>query len=349
LAAWLGALNPDWGWAVGVTGADAAATGDGAVTEQVWATASRDERLRMLRTLHAADPPTARQLLDSTWTTEAAADRASFLEALAGALTDDDEPFLDAALDDRAKSVRAVASALLDSVPRSRRAERMAERVRPLVSMEGRLRKRIAVALPDELDAAARRDGVVDDGKPSGLGQRAWWFAQLVRGTALDVWPALLGAPPRDLLGRGAPPELLIGWRLAAVAQRDVAWIESLFAHQPSVDLLRVLDASTAQRAVAGVWRSIGDNALAPVVGSTAGPWTLEFSTMVVARYRKLGTKAPMLPTIVHALAAQLHPGAAADVERWIGDLADDEYSRRQVRTLHHALTLRQTIAEEFR
>ena len=98
----------------------------------------------------------------------------------------DDEPFLERRLDDRARSVREDAAELLDRLPGSARAARMADRLRPLLTTHGTLRKHLEVELPDDPDAAAVRDGLVDPGP--GVSKRACWLEQIVAGAPLEVW-----------------------------------------------------------------------------------------------------------------------------------------------------------------
>ena len=60
-------------------------------------------------------------------------------------------------------TVREMAAELLDALPGSARAGRMAERLRPLVQRTGLLGRGVEVSLPDEPDAGGVRDGL---GKP---------------------------------------------------------------------------------------------------------------------------------------------------------------------------------------
>src|SRR5262249_56761837 len=102
------------------------------------------------------EPERALALVKETWSGEKAPDRATIVEELATGLGPGDEPFLEAALDDRAKSVRAAAAMVLAALPSSRFATRMADRLRPPVATR---RGKLTVELPDDPDAAARRDG----------------------------------------------------------------------------------------------------------------------------------------------------------------------------------------------
>ena len=346
--AWLAAHNPAWSWA-----AHAAPVVDaGDDLEGRFTTAGRVERDALLRSLRGSDPARGRALVASTWSSESAADRAGLLEMLATGLGDDDEPFLEGALDDRAASVRAAAAQLLERLPRSRRSARMAARARPLVRIEGRLRRRLAVDLPDEPDAAARRDGVGDRAEP-GYGRRAWWLVQVVAGTPLPAWEEHLGMEPPEIVRLAAgEKELLDGLARAVVAQGDRRWALALASRWPLPAVLAVLDAPDA---MAVVGRALGngavvDAALADLLEACPGPWPDEFSSQVVRHCRTTAGRVPALVRpALPALARRLSPAVLPAVEQWIADDEDESAFRRDLRGVAHALGIRRTIDEELR
>src|SRR5439155_3621433 len=123
---------------------------------------------------------------------------------------------------------------LLARLPNSRRSARMADRLRPLVTVRPAAGARnparakgptgataptarvepalpssgrwnsgtpvagpLTVGRPDSPDAAARRDGVTDDA-PAGMGLSAWWVVQLVAGAPLSFWETELGLDPAE-------------------------------------------------------------------------------------------------------------------------------------------------------
>ena len=325
--------------------------------QHAWDTGVRSVRLEVLRRVRAADPAAGRGLVESTWVSEAAADRATFVQVLHDAgLSDGDEPFLEAALDDRAAVVRAAAAAALDALPASRRAARMAARALPLVRVEGRLRARLVVDLPEAPDAATRRDGVSDHGSRAvgryGWGRRAWWLVQLVTAAPLGAWADHLGLPPRALVELpGVPDELLVGWAQAAIRQRDPAWVEALLPRrldQPR--LLAVLDPPAAERALTPLLTDTRVDArrLVGLLDACPRPWSPALSSLVVARLRAAGDRPGPLLQAAPTLAAALDPAVAPEVEAWLNGLGDNATGRRDGRRLHHALTLRATIAEEL-
>lgn len=334
--AWLGSLNPQWAWAVGAGEAKAD-----------YATATTAERVALLADLHGRDRAVARELLASTWASEPAADRLALLNALASGLDEDDEPFLEETLDDRAGSVRAAAAELLDRLPGSRRAARMADRARALVRAEGRFRRHLVLQLPEALDASARRDGITD-AREKGTGLHAAWLVRIVASTPLEAWEPHLGLPPTEAVAKAATdaPELVAAWERAALAQRNERWAFALLRHHPSPALVGVLSPPAARRYAEEALRGSNPpearffDALA-----VPGPWDAALSKLAVERSR--AAPSASLPRISGALAARLDPSVLPVVEEWIEDTAD-ERALRDVRALAHALSIRATIAQEF-
>lgn len=218
---WLAALRPEWAFL--------GERGDG--DPKVWEFGTTGQRLAWLTGLRAGDPAAARAALAEVWSAEPAGTRAEFLGVLRAGLSTADEEFLERALDDRAREVRARAAELLAELPGSALSQRMADRLRRLVTVErARWRSVLLVRLPDECDAAMRRDGV-NPTSPGGVGQRAWWFGQIVSTAPLSVWTELVAEP--DKLVRmpveGCDPRLLtLGWAAAAVRERAADWVLAL-------------------------------------------------------------------------------------------------------------------------
>ena len=313
---WLAALNPAWAWATGA-GEDVAGT---------WATGTRDARRLLLTRLRATEPGPARELLASTWVTETPEDRAAFVDVLAAGLSMEDEPFLEAALDDRRKDVRLAAAGLLRRLPGSRLAARMAERSRPLVQ-EGRH--------PVAVDAGMVRDGIVAR-PPAGVGQRAWWLHQLVAATPLATWPLALGHPPAGLVA-GAEPALRQAWAAAAAEQADEAWALVLLG--AGVEEPALLGAVPRERAEAYSLGCVAAGGLAPAVldllDHCPGSWGPALSRAVVDSLGEVvkqpGRQDARLPNLAARIDPSLTPHATtalaeyasrwADVVGWFLDL----------------------------
>jgi hypothetical protein len=339
-APWLAARNPAWSWAVAASDAPGAAA--------TWRTGPGEARFAALAAVRTADPDAGRALLEETWAGEKAADRAAAVRTLRTGLGPDDEPFLEAALDDRAASVRTAAAEILTRLSGSARAGRMADRLRPLVAVSGRLRRSLAVELPDEPDAAARRDGIGDTGRPPATGRRAWWLTQIVAGTPLAFWTDGLGLSPgatADLVQ--GHPEVLAGLTAAVVTQADPTWAAALAGHHPTPELLALLPPPAAIDLVTRALRRAEDAAVPRLLAAAPGPWPAPFTIAVVGRLRGLQNTIA-LQSALGVVAGRGHPDAGAALEEWIGDLADAETRRRLVRPVAHTLSIRRAITQEL-
>ncbi len=367
---WLAGHHDGWAWAA----AGPVDTGEGAALR--FATGGRAERSALLEAVRRADPSRGRDLLASTWKGDPAAERAALLAVLAVGLSDDDEPFLEAALDDRAGGVRQVAADLLGRLPSSRRSARMAARLRPLVTVDGRgAAGALSITRPPVPDAAQRRDGITD-AAPSGMGVSDWRVLQLVAGAPLSFWTDHLRTTPDRVVAlaaasgagaprRGGPPPanpVLLGLEQAVAAQSgtavdrpapDPAWAQTLFAVRPVPGTLAALPpnlAADALVALLGRGAALAPGAaVAELFAACPGPWPERLGEAVLDRYRQLGSRAALeLPAGLPVLAARLDPSALPLVETWAFALAGEQALRRRVQTLGHALSLRAIIQREF-
>jgi hypothetical protein len=222
---WLAAQNPEW--------RELLAPLDPTTAAEMWETGTREARLAVLGHLRATDPIRARELLVETWIEDPAADRAAFLGTLAVGLSLADESFLESALDDRSRQVRAAAADLLARLPESRLVGRMAARLHPLLTLERGLlgSERLNVALPKDCDAALARDGVGSN-PPSGLGKRAWWLLEMLAVVPPTAWSETWDKSPEEAIrlvsGTEYEAVLLEGWVRAAARHRDGVWAEAL-------------------------------------------------------------------------------------------------------------------------
>ncbi|MYR42255.1 DUF5691 domain-containing protein [Streptomyces sp. SID5910] len=235
-ALWLARLNQDWRFALRATpGGGTSLPGPDATerVRQLWQEGLFAERVALLASLRSRDPAAARELLASTWATERAEDRLMFLDSLRTGLAAADEPFLEQALADRSRNVRATAAELLSALPDSALAARMAARALTCVSLDRATdRPAITVEAPHECDAGMERDGVAPK-PPAGRGERSWWFGQLVEAAPLGAWPARLGGrTPEEIVALPVTDdwqgELHAAWCRAAVRQRNAAWARAL-------------------------------------------------------------------------------------------------------------------------
>jgi len=234
-ALWLARLNPDWRFALrSAPGGDTALPGaeETERIQRLWQEGLFAERVSLLSAIRAREPAAARELLETTWPTERAEDRLMFLDSLRTGLRSEDEPFLERALADRSRNVRATAAELLSALPDSALAARMAVRAGACVALDHtnsaetkdggeRGGPALVVEAPHECDAGMERDGVVAKA-PAGRGERSWWLGQLVEAAPLGSWPARLGGrTPEEIVALPVADdwqgELHAAWCRAAV------------------------------------------------------------------------------------------------------------------------------------
>ena len=225
---WLARLQPEWAWAGGDADADAS----------LWDTGTPEQRVAALRDWRARDPQAARVALDAAWRSETPEQRPALLAALTVGLGPDDEPFLEAALDDRRKEVRTAAQRLLARLPGSQLAQRMTERLMPLLHMSAA--GRIELTLPAANDAAMRRDGI-GAASHHGLGEKAGWVVDMLAAVDPAFWPRHVEGTPRACLVAAEHSEFAAvfvrGWALAvqrhahdAPTPGVLAWLRDFLA-----------------------------------------------------------------------------------------------------------------------
>ena len=138
---WLAAQNPDWDYVVSED------------IEETWKTGSGAARQLLLQQLRTENPADARERVAAIWEQEKSDERLAFIETFHTSLSMDDEPFLEAALDDRRKEVRQKAAQLLAHLPQSRLCQRMSQQVRSsLILKEKRNRLHLDFTLSEATD-----------------------------------------------------------------------------------------------------------------------------------------------------------------------------------------------------
>ncbi|MFE2276061.1 DUF5691 domain-containing protein [Streptomyces sp. NPDC059454] len=303
-ALWLARFNPDWRFALRSTpggGPSVPRLHDTEGIRRLWQEGLFAERVALLTALRSRRPATARELLAASWATERAEDRLMFLDSLRTGLGPDDEPFLEQALADRSRNVRATAAELLSALPGSALAERMAVRAGACVAVDRtRDTPTIVVEAPHECDAGMERDGVVARA-PAGRGERSWWLGQLVEAAPLGSWSRRLGGrTPREIVALPVADdwqgELHAAWCRAAVRQRDAAWSRALLSEPSAPEaggpgavslaerakLLGTLDAAERAEWVAGFIETHGLSEAFQLLGVCAVPWAAPVGRAVV-------------------------------------------------------------------
>ncbi|MFI2185504.1 DUF5691 domain-containing protein [Streptomyces sioyaensis] len=304
-ALWLARLNDEWKFALrGVGGPAGFPVGDDPEgVRQQWEEGLFAERVALLTALRRHDPPAGLALLATTWSTERAEDRLMFLDSLREDLSAADEPFLERALSDRSRNVRATAAEFLSTLPGTAFAARMAERAHTCIGLDRTSgTTRIAVEAPHECDAAMQRDGVAPK-PPSGRGERSWWLGQLVESTPLDSWrERFAGREPAAIVALPVADdwrtELHDAWCRAAVRQQSADWARSLLgapgapsqaaevspagSSRDLTKLLAVLPADERARWVAEFIAAHGLSDAFRMLGVCAVPWAEPLGRAVV-------------------------------------------------------------------
>ncbi|MGI5428099.1 DUF5691 domain-containing protein [Streptomyces sp. CA-179760] len=318
-ALWLARLNQDWRFALRSAPGGGAAlphVDDDERVQRLWQEGLFAERVALLSALRSREPAAARELLATTWATERAEDRLMFLDSLRAGLGPDDEPFLEQALADRSRNVRATAAELLSALPGSALAARMAVRAEACVAVDHTQTAQatpttpttqstqstpvIAVEAPHECDPAMERDGVVAKA-PAGRGERSWWFGQLVEAAPLGAWSRRLGGrTPREIVALPVADdwqgELHAAWCRAAVRQRDAEWSRALLGVPSAPEaggpgavslaerakLLGALGAAERAEWVAGFIATHGLSEAFQLLGVCAVPWSGPLGRAVV-------------------------------------------------------------------
>lgn len=375
---WLAGLNPEWQFAlrsVG-TGPAEAVPADPATVQSLWEEGLFTERVALLTGLRRLRPAAGRELLAADWSKERPEDRLIFLDLLRDGLSAADEEFLEAALADRSKTVRATAAELLSLLPGSALSERMSQRARSSIALDltGRA-PRLTVEAPYECDAAMRRDGVVAK-PPMGHGERAWWLTQIVEAAPLAGWSDhLRGRSAAEIVALPVADDwranLHVAWSRAAVRQQNTEWALALLGRpaapvaetpERSAKLLQLLPAEQrAEWAVEFiVQQGLGD--AGRVLGSCSSPWPPALAETVLTGLRRAARERgyPSAYSGVLSLAARgLDPAEAGGLLPLVEEQSPDEGSGRSrdratywahaIQQLADTLRLRAAIRAELR
>jgi hypothetical protein len=360
--AFLAVHHPDWAWVATerntervrqelteVIHADAFAVADTAARPAI-ATAWR-----------AQDPDAARIAITANWTGENAADRLAILGSLRTGLGASDEALLEAALDDRAKSVRAEAVTLLTALSAhvsTAWSQRMQTRLAAVVTSSGDRKPKVTVDLPEEssFDPSWTRDGIdVTSPAARGIGIRARALRQLVSVTPLHAWEQICALDPATILeairraGVESVAEILQPLEDAVVAQHNTRWAAAMLEVEGSARLLDLVDPTEADRYLLRVIETKANSEVAVynVLVFVQRPLAPRVASALVVRLER-DIESVYIMQDVTRLGQWLNAISADELERVMRRFPEDDRRRNTLRHLHAARTLRAEIAKEL-
>jgi Family of unknown function (DUF5691) len=225
---WLAQQNPDWDYARGAGLVDL----DLETLQDLWETGGRSERRVALTAWRKHNPQEARQALMATWKQESAADRTTWLQALATNLSLEDEPFLEQALGDRGQTVREAAAELLSQLANSQYMQQMTTWVQPFVQvLPNQAGFKIVIKRPTQFEPAWAQAGLTEkprDADTKGVATQSWWLQQLIMGADLRLWGEQISELIAALLSTNEHRAVLRGLAIAARRQNRSDWLVAL-------------------------------------------------------------------------------------------------------------------------
>ncbi|MBT2512973.1 DUF5691 domain-containing protein [Arthrobacter sp. ISL-30] len=314
-----------------------------------WTELRSADGLEELERLRRSHPAAAREQLRTHWDALGARERAACLATFAANIEPADEDLLESSLDDKAKSVREVAADLLDRLPASARARRMATRLTPLLRVKGLLRKQFEIDLPPDPDPSALRDGIAPNphtGEPDRLGR----LDTIIRGAPLDVWTTVAGRSPAATLALLEGETRVLDTIIATAALRaDLDWVRPLLDVRTDLRLLNCLPAEEREPAILRHLRSgkVQPMLLVPLLQDLPRPWTSPLADAVLGLITaKNGGQ--LATTMASFLPMALPLEAAEKCRRLLEDSDDDAARRRVFRDVVQYQSFRQSLTEAF-
>lgn len=336
---WLAQQNPAWQYVSSSPGA--VSEHDIARWRSHWQSGTKKQRLPAIRKWRQVDPDGAREAIAATWKSEDWRTRESVTLLFHTNLSMADEPFLEAALSDRAGGVQQNAAACLARLPASRLCQRMVERVQAFVRFESSALKEtlkelltLKMTLPDAFDASWKKDGIKETSL-NGLSDQASWIAQMIARTPLNVWPTDLDGIQTLLTQHRDRLVLLHGWAQAVDNQRNTplasAWV-SVLLHQLGAQewekpvlhsMLATLSAQQKEQYLRSHLPTKANDQSSShwlqLVADCEQKWDYDFSRlalMQLAQVMQGKRKYGDLFSPPGSLALSLHPGVAPEAQR---------------------------------
>ncbi len=307
---WLAAHNQAWMYAVSQWEMRYAVTGEHDMAayrqarEAAWQTGESTFRQALLRDVRVRDPAFGRTLVQSTWKTDGASNRSTFIALLETGLSLDDEPFLEQALDDRSKEVRQVAVNLVACLSQSRLVQRMIARASDMLHAKRNWRGKLQIEVtpPEKLDAAMIRDGMGNSPTHMHIGEKAWWLRQVIIAIPPSHWCEQWETTPAELvqiaIAHPWKDALIHGWAQTSWRNRDTQWAEALL----TPDVIKHLEDSYRDMLLASLppdkqetvvlqhikeQKGLGNSLSQTLLSTCQHPWSASFTRAIVDYVRQ--------------------------------------------------------------
>lgn len=251
--------------------------------EDEWTHGHRSSRVAYLQSLRATDPAAGLRLLAAGWRSEPGPDRDELIVALSVGLGPGDEDFLEAALGDRRKGVRAGAQQLLTDLPESAFNQRLwaVASAAVVAERDGNILRRIDFHPILDPPGHLKRDGI-DVARVKGRRAGESVVDQLLTRIPLTTWERHFDADAKSIVAavpRADVRWVIPAWAKAAVAQGNRSWAEVLLGRRGAdTKLAALVDADRASRfALELLARDSIEGVLA-----LPTPWSVKVATAVI-------------------------------------------------------------------
>jgi hypothetical protein len=227
---WLGRLNPQWNFSA--LEADA---------QTLWQTGRAEERKDLLKSLRAQQPAAALELLQSSWDTEGANEKVSFLEILTTGLSEHDLVWLEG-LKEKGQKVNNALQDLIKRIPTSQPVQGYRALLKEAVNVKNSkaLLGMLAKTTIEVHEKIAFPDGIFKSGieklsSDKQVSDAQYILIQLIASVPPSFWNDHLKETPETvikLFQKEKKTALYVpALALAAVKFRDIVWTQALVDH----------------------------------------------------------------------------------------------------------------------
>ena len=348
---WLSRLNPEWAHLI--VDADA---------NSVWETGSPDQRREVLATLRMEHPAEGRTLLESTWASEGANEKISFLEILKINLSAADLPWLQG-LKEKGQKVNHAILELLKSIPESEIVQEYQSLLSQSISIQtgkamlGMISKtEIVIDRSFIFPETIFKTGIEKLSSEQGVSDQQNILAQLIMNVPPSFWNRHVNKSPEEaleLFRKAKHTEFFLpALAIAAVRFRDATWIKTLLDKdydiltQSVVSLIEALDENDREPYRLKFFREHPDEII-EMMSASPTEWSADFTK--VALRRVAGDIYHYNKTFYRRAAVLMHLSVLTALDSFTPDEEQKKvYWNNQRDELKRLLTLKQQTLQSF-